>query len=161
MRKITITFGILALLGVLSIPVFAHGPFGGGRGWSGGPGDCWQDNRAGDDLTETQRTELNKLDQQFRSETAELRREIWSKSDELNMALDVSDPDPSKVKALHGEISRLKAKMAEHKIDHELKARSIAPKTEFARGPGRGYGRHMRGYGSSRGGGCGPGSCWN
>jgi zinc resistance-associated protein len=161
MKKITIASGILALLGVLAIPVFAHGPFGGGRGWSGGPGNCWQDNRAGDDLTEAQRAELNKLDQQFYTETAELRREIWSKSDELNMALDVSDPDPGKVKALHGEISQLKAKMAEHKIDYELKARRIAPKTEFARGPGRGYGWHMKGYGSSRGGGYGPGSCWN
>ena len=160
MRKLTITFGILALVGVLAIPVFAHGPFGGGRGWSGGHGNCWQGNPAAGNLTEEQRTQLNKLDEQFYNETAELRRQIWSKSDELHLALDASDLDPSKVKALQAELSGLKAKMAEQRIDYELKACSIAPKTEFARGPGRGYGRHMGGIGSFKGGGYGPGSCW-
>jgi zinc resistance-associated protein len=160
MRNLIVTFGILALVGILAVPVFAHGPYGGQSRWSGGPGYCWQDDPGDVELSQDQRNELSKLDQEFYNNTAELRRQIWNKSDELDVLLNTADPDPSKAKALQQEKSALKAKMAEQRIDYELKARKIAPESRFARGYGRGYGRHMRGQGP-QGGGYGPGSCWN
>lgn len=161
MKRIATVLGIVILVGALAIPVFAHGPFAGGRGWFGGPGSCWQGDRAVEDLSEDQRNQLSKLDETFFNETAELRREIWIKSDELNVLLNTADPDPAKVKAVHKEISDLKARMAEQRLDYELQARKIAPKGKYARGYGRGYGRHMKGSGPRWGGGHGPGSCWN
>ena len=122
---------------------------------------CWQDKPSDQNLTEDQRKELNKLDEAFFEQTAELRREIWVKSDELNLLMRKSDPDAEKAKALQRQISELRAKMAEQKLDYELKARKIAPERRFARGCGRGSSWHMKGCGSPRGGGFGPGSCWN
>lgn len=159
MRTFFVTFGILALVGVMAFPVFAHGPNDWHSRGSGGPGYCWQDNPGEAELSPDQRNELSKLDQEFYNNTAEVRRQIWNKSDELDVLLNTPDPDPSKAKALQQEISELKAKMAEQRMDYELTARKIAPEGA-ARGYGRGYGRHMRGHGP-RGGGYGPGSCWN
>ena len=161
MKRTATVIGIVILVGALAIPVFAHGRFGGGRGWSGGPGSCWQGETAYEALSEDQRNELSKLDETFFNETAELRREIWVKSDELNVFLNTADPDPVKAKALNKELSDLKAKMSEQRLDYELKARKVVPKGEFARGYGRGHGRHMKGHGPGWGGGYGPGSCWN
>jgi zinc resistance-associated protein len=161
MKRIAIVTGILILGAALTVPALARGPYGGGRGWSGGPGSCWQDTPSAQNLTEDQRNELNKLDEAFFEQTAELRREIWVKSDELNLLMRKSDPDAQKAQALQREISERRAKMAEQRLDHELKARKIAPERRFARGHGRGSGWHMKGYGSPRGGGFGPGSCWN
>jgi Spy/CpxP family protein refolding chaperone len=157
MKKITITFGILLLAGALAMPVFAHGPFGGGRGWSDGPGYCWRDNPSSSDMTDEQRAELGKLEEAFYNETGKLKREIWDKSDQIRAAMAVDSPDPGKVKAIQAEVSQLKAKMAEYRIDYELKARSIAPKSEFARG----YGRPSSRCGSFRGGSSGWGPCGN
>lgn len=156
MKKMMTLFGILTLVGMLASPAMARGPRGGGRGWDGGPGSCWKGGAAYEDLTEDQRNELNKLNQEFFDKTLNLRREIRTKSDEFKILLNAPDPDPAKVKTAHKEISRLKGQMAEHRIDHQLKARKIAPEGPFARGYGR---RHMKGFGS-RGGAYGPGACW-
>lgn len=159
MRKLSMTLGILVLIGVLAVPVFAWHS-GGWGGWMHGPGHFWQGGAQYGDLTEDQRNELDKLEQKFYDDTAKLRSETWTKSEEFDAELNRSDLDTKKVKALQKEISDLKAKMAEQMVDFELKARKIAPSTGYARGYGRGYGRHMRGYGPHRGG-YGPGSCGN
>ena len=149
MKKLVTTLGILVLVGVLAAPVFAYR--GGWGGWSRGPGSCWQDNGAYGNLTESQNAELDRLGQKFSNDTAKLRDEIWTKSEELNTLLNAADPDVKKVRALQKEITDLRAEMDRQRIDFELKARKITPNSGYARGYSRGYGRHMMGYGGGYG----------
>ncbi len=170
MKKALTIVGTVLLVAAIAIPVLAYGP-GWGRGhhmmgdWKGGPGYCWQYGRGYGNLTGEQRSQLDKLSQKFYDETAQLRNEIWSKSAELNTLLNSSNPDAEKAKALQKEISDLKAKLAQKRIDFRLEARKIGPELRFGRGYGRGYSSHMRGYGPGMGygghmGGYGPGACW-
>jgi len=171
MKKTLTIVGTMLLVAAIAIPVLAHGP-GWGKGrhmisdWKGGPGYCWQYGRGHENLTQEQRSQLDKLSQKFHDETAQIRNEIRSKSAELNTLLTSPNPDAEKAKALQKEISDLKAKLAQKRIDFRLEACKIAPELRFGRGYGRGYGSHMRGYGPGMGygghmGGYGPGACWN
>jgi zinc resistance-associated protein len=153
MKKLATISGIMILTFALTAPVFAY------RGGRGGSGYCWQDGGRGSALTEDQRTALNALEDKFYKETSDLRREIWGKSDALDMLMNTSEPDASKAKVIQKEISVLKAEMAEKKIDFELEANKIAPDGRYARGYGRGYGRPMKGCGRHDRG-YGPGPCW-
>lgn len=168
MKKVLTTLGILVLVGFLAAPVFAHRW---GRGGNyGGPGSCWSESGDYGNLTESQRAELEKLEQNFFNDTAKIRDEIRNKSAELNTMLNSPDPDAKKAQALQKEISNLKAKMSEQRVNFELEARKIAPNARFSRGQARGYGHRGHGYGmgyhhgqkgnyGQRGGGYGP--CWN
>jgi zinc resistance-associated protein len=147
MKKILMTVGILFMVGILAAPVFAHRWGRGGYGAYGGRGDgpCWVD---GGDISESQQVELDKLHEKFTNDTAKLREDIWNKSAELDTLLETSNPDAARVKSLQKEISDLKAKMADQRVDFELEARKIAPNARFGRGYGRGYGKgYGRGYG--------------
>lgn len=148
MRKVLTTLGILVLVGFLTAPVFAH-RYGGGKNYGGpGAGPCWFE---GEDLTDNQKAELDKLHQQFVDDTAKMREEIWNKSAELETALNAADPDAKKVRTLQREISALKAKMSELRINFELEARKIAPNARSGRGYSKGYGRgYGHGYGMGR-----------
>ena len=147
MKKVLTTLGILVLVGFLAAPVFAH-RYGGGKNYGGpGSGSCWYE---GGDLTDNQKAELEKLHQQYVDDTAKMREEIWNKSAELDTLLNSSNPDPKKAKDLQREISDLKTKMSDKRLDFELKARKIAPNARSGRGYGKGYGR---GYGHGHGGG--------
>ena len=148
MRKVLTTLGILVLVGFLTAPVFAH-RYGGGKNYGGpGAGPCWFE---GEDLTDNQKAELDKLHQQFVDDTAKMREEIWNKSAELETALNAADPDAKKVRTLQREISALKAKMSEQRVNFELEARKIAPNARSGRGYSKGYGRgYGHGYGMGR-----------
>jgi Spy/CpxP family protein refolding chaperone len=157
MRKILTIVGAVVLVAAIAIPVLAHGP-GWGRGHhmmgysEGGPGYCWQSGRGYDRLTDEQRSQLDKLYQRFYDETAQLRDEIWAKSEELNIVLSSPSPDAEKAKALQKEISDLRAKIAQERINLRLEERKIAPKGYYGRRYGRGYrGHHMRGHGPGTG----------
>ena len=162
MRKVLMTAGILLMVGILAAPVFAHRWGRGGYGAYGGAGNgpCWLE---GGDITESQQAEIDKLHEQFVNDTAKLREDIWNKSAELDTLIESPNPDATKVKALQKEINDLKAKMADQRVDFELKARQIAPNARVGRGYGRGYGmgphhgpygRHGMRYGQ------GYGPCW-
>ncbi|UCE81769.1 MAG: periplasmic heavy metal sensor [Deltaproteobacteria bacterium] len=176
MKKLATTLGILVLVAVLAAPVFAH-RWGKGESY-GGPGYCWRDSQQYGSLTESQRAELDKLEQNFFNDTAKLREEIWTKSAELNTMLNSANPDANKVRALQKDISNLRAKMSEKRVNFELEARKISPNARSGRGYGGGYGyrghhgphygHHGQYYGHHgpygyRGqtGGYGPGACWN
>jgi len=162
MRKILTILGVVVLVASIAIPVLAHGP-GWGRVrhmmgyWGGGPGNCGQYGRGYDRVTEEQRSQLDRLYQNFYDETAKLRDEIWAKSAELNALLSSPNPDAAKAKALQKEISDLRTKLAQERINFELEGRKIAPELRSGRGyqgrhmrghgHGMGYGRHMGGYG--------------
>jgi len=170
MKKTLTIIGTILLVAAIAAPVLAYGP-GRGKGrhmmgyWQGGPG-CGQYGRGYENLTEGQRSQLDRVHQKFYDETAQLRNEIWSKSAELNTLLNSANLDAEKAKALQNEISDLRAKMAQKRIDFELEVRKIAPEVRSGRGYGRGYRSDMRGYGPGMGygrhmGGYGPGARWN
>ena len=175
MKRVAVVIGIILLAGLIAYPVFAHGPgWGGGRGHhmmgnrGPGPGYCWQYGGGYANVTPEQQSKLDELYQNFYNETNNLKNEIWSKSRELNTLLDSPDPDIEKAKALQKEISDLRSKMAEKRLDFQLETRKINPDARFGAGYGKGYGRHMRGYGPRAGmgygklmGGYGQGPCWN
>lgn len=171
MKRFIIALGVALLVGVVAIPVLAHGP-GWGRGhhgmgyWRGGPGSCWDYGKGKDSLSDEQRTQLENLDKKFYDEVAQVREDIWSKSAELDRLLNSTNPDKDKARALQKEISGLKAKMAQERLSYELEARKINPDARYGMGYGRGYGHHMGGYGGGMMGrgwhkdGYGAGPCW-
>jgi Spy/CpxP family protein refolding chaperone len=123
----------------------------------GGPGYGCQYDRGYDKLTEEQRSKSDELYRKFYDETAKLRDEIWAKSAELDTLLNSANPDAAKAKALQKEISDLRARIAQERINFELEGQKIAPELRSGRGyqgrhmrghgHGMGYGRHMGGYG--------------
>jgi zinc resistance-associated protein len=159
MKRLLAALGILALVGVIAIPVLAHGP-GYGRGGhmmgygGGGAGYGPQYGGGSGNLTEEQATQLDKLHQKFYDDTAQLRTDIWAKSGEINTLLNTSNPDTGKLKALQKELIDLKGKMAQKRLDFDLETRKSNPD---ARGYGMGYGPHMRGGGPGMGYGPGMG----
>ena len=169
MKKLTIVLGSIMLLAAVAYPVFAQGP-GWGRGhhmWgygSGGPGYCWGYGPGQKDWTPEQLEKTDQLRQTFRDETRDLRGQIWEKSAEMERLMDSAEPDVDKLKALQKEVSNLRAKMAEKRMDFQLELRKIAPEETYAggygRGTKRGYGKgYGRGYGHGRGA-YGQGGCW-
>lgn len=104
-------------------------------------------------LTEEQRTKLTELDKKFYDETAEIRDNLWKKSNELNTLLDNKDPDIVKEKTLQKEISDLSPELDSKGLEYQVEARKIVPEARYGGGYGRGYRYHMRGYG--------PETYWN
>ncbi|MBW1681307.1 MAG: periplasmic heavy metal sensor [Deltaproteobacteria bacterium] len=153
MKKTLIVLGSLMLLAAVAYPVFAHGPgWGGGRhmtgpggygcpGWGRGYGGP-----AGEDVAA-----LGKLRQDFVEETRTLREEIRTKSNELDRLLATENPDEERVRSLHKDLSELRAKMADKRLEYRIRARKEAPEAGYAF-RGRGFGGPGRGMG--------PGACW-
>ncbi len=172
MKKILAGAGIIVLVAALAIPVLAQGP-GMGRGpmmQGYGPGGFEGHHGYGawdSKLTDEQKAELDKLHQKYFDDTASLRSQIVAKHSELNILMNTSNPDMQKARALQKDLSDLKAKMAQERLNLQFEVRKINPDARF----GMGYGRGMRGPGSGmggcgpgmgrRGGDFGPGHCWN
>jgi hypothetical protein len=169
MKKLTTTLGVLILIGVLVTPGLAHRW---SRGeWSGGQDYCWRGGGNDGTLTQSQRAELDKLEREFINDTAKLKDELWAASTELSTLLNSSpEPDAEKARALQRRISELRAKIDEHRIEFELRARKISPGALYAqrwRGHHGSYGhhgpyRHQGLYGHHwQSGGYGSSPCWN
>ena len=154
MRRLFAIVGSVALVAALAVPLFAHSP-GWGKGydimgyWGGGPGCCRGFGGGYDNLTEEQRSQLDTLHQKFYDATAPLKDQIRAKSGELNALLTSPSPDAEKARALQKEISDLRAKLAEERVNFEIEERKIAPGGY----DGRPYGWHMGSRGSR--------PCWN
>jgi zinc resistance-associated protein len=166
MKKWLFALGLVALVGLVAYPVMAHGPWGWGahpRGYMGaGPGYCWDRGAGDENLTDEQKDQLKSLHKAFRVETSPFRDKLWTKHAELNEVMNAPNPDPEKALGIQREINDLRARMAEARIKFELEARKINPDDRFGKRFGKGYGRHMRGYGDGPGvKGYGPGYCWN
>jgi Spy/CpxP family protein refolding chaperone len=84
-------------------------------------------NNQNTNLTEEQVAQLNDLQKKYYDETAELREQMWAKSNELNTILNNADPDTGKVKALQTEVNDLRAQMSNARIDYDLEAKKINP----------------------------------
>ena len=158
MKKALTIAIVFILVGALALPAFAHGKYWGRGHYQKGYGQVGPDSRCQYDrgsttLTEEQRDQMHKLHQEFRDQNNQLRNEIRSKADALNSVLNSAKPDAEKAKSLQQEISNLRAKMDQNRLDFELEARKIGPEIPL----GRGYtGAHRPPIsGHSRGG------CWN
>ncbi len=177
MKRILTIAGIMTLGVALALPVLAQGP-GWGRGQTapGGPEDCPYHSRGAGkwsgDLTDEQRNRLDELYQKFFDQTAQLRSQIGAKQLELNVLMNTSNPDVEKAKALQKDISELRGKMDQERLNLTMEERKIDPNARFGKGwgRGRGYGPHHMNYGRGigcgrglgrHGGGYGPGACWN
>jgi len=172
MKRFITILGILLLVGAIAAPVMARGP-GWGMGRQGGDpsGVCpgyggGNDDRGSEKLTDEQRTQLETLSQKFYDETAKIRTDLIAKGAELNILMNSSNADLEKAKALQKEISDLRAKLEQERLNHEFEVRKINPDARYGRGPGRGFGSQMRGQGyggmgyGRHMGGYGPGYCW-
>ena len=158
MKKAVTIIGALLLVAAIAFPVYARGQGRGkahhGMGYGKGSACyCWQHGKVYENLTEEQRSQLQELYQNFNDEKAQLRDEIRSRSAELNSLLNSPKSDAEKAKALQKEISDLRAKLAQKRVNFKLEVRKIAPDVQFGRKYSKGYGRNMKGRG--------PGRCWN
>ena len=160
MKRLTTVLGILVLVGALAVPVFAWGP-GWGRGhhmmgfWGSGPG---YGERSGN-LTSEQKNQLDALDRKYYDQAAELRNQMGTRSTELDSLLNGTNPDLEKAKALQKEISDLRAKLDESRLNYELEARKIVPDQRSGYSYSGGYGHRMGSYGQGMG--YGQGTCWD
>jgi zinc resistance-associated protein len=90
---------------------------------------------------------MDELQRNHYKDTSKLRGDLWAKSDQLDILLDSSNPDPGEVRALQKDISNLRAQLADKRLDLEIQSRKVAPDAGNRRGYARGYGQHMRGFG--------------
>ena len=149
MKRLIALLGFLLLVGVIAIPVLAHGP-GWGRGGSmmGGredrPGYRSMHGGTYGRMTEEKRNQLDKLHRKFHDETTDLRTEIRTKSGALNTLLSSSNPDAGEAKAMQKEISDLSAELSQARIQFALDERKINPDLRMGMGYGYPMGHHDR-----------------
>ena len=152
-NRVTKIIGIGFLVAALAVPAVVLA-----QGWGGrhmmdnrgmGPGSMMAYDRGYGTMTPEQRSQLDQLHRKFYDETADLRKDLWNKSFELNTILNGTDPDIEKIKTLNKEINDLSSKLNGKSLNHQLEARKVTPDSQF----GGGYG----GFRSSRMGGVGAG----
>jgi zinc resistance-associated protein len=121
-----------------------YGRHGSGMGYGhrGYRGDCRQDRDYEGDLTRDEIRQLDEAHAAFYKDTEELRDNIYDKEVDLNRELAGENLDKQKAAQLQKEISELRNKLDQKRLNHQIEIRKIAPNA------GRGW---MRGYGS-RGG---------
>ncbi len=159
MKRSIILLGIGILITTFVVSVYAHGPGRGrGGGYAMGGGyhmmDSWNGGDSGyREFTENERNAMEQLERRFYETTADPRNRLGSKEAELDALLNVRKPDFEKAKTVQREISALRARLEEKRVEYEIEARRIAPNRMSSY-----YDHHMDEYGSGRGTGAGP--CW-
>jgi len=91
-----------------------------GHGWSDHGKATWKKT-----LTDEQKTELGKLHEALKKETAGVKDELRAKRDAARAAVAGDNPDREALGALTGEIAGLEKKLMDAKYGHMIKVRSI------------------------------------
>ena len=125
---------------------YGHQGSGMGYGHQGYRDDSRSDRDYEGDLTRDEIRQLDEANEAFYKNTEELRYKLDDKAVDLSRELAGENPDKQKAAKLQKEISELRSKLDQQRLDHQIETRKIAPNA------GRGW---MRGYGA-RGG----ESCW-
>ncbi len=165
MRRNTLIFaGIALIVSVAAITAFAHGPVG-NWGYGGHMMGYWDRGPGYGNLTDDQRNQIETLNRKFFDQTADIRSRLEAKSSELDALLYAQNPDRANIESVQREISDLRSKLDQKRIDYELELRKIDPNaTDGYYGHhmgGYGYGHHMGGSGHMMGYGYGGhGNCW-
>lgn len=95
-------------------------------------------------LNEEDYAKLEKAREKFFDQTRELRRELDEKRFALEKEWARENPDTAKIKALQGDIAKLRSEFDAKRVEHQLEVRKMMPETVR----GRNY------AGGSRGGYC-------
>lgn len=160
--KTNITSRVLMVLTVVAVIGFGayafaswgmgydhHGQGHHGSGWHhGGQGGSGHGYMMGD-LSDDEIEKMENERKAFFKATENLRQDLYAKELELKTELYKENPDTQKAAKLQKEISNLKAKLDQERIDHLIKMRKINPNA------GRRFmGSGPMGYGPSYGGYC-------
>jgi hypothetical protein len=127
-----------------------------GWGQGGGPGYGWKA-----PLSEEQANKMNELREKHWEETRQLKRNLFSKRQELWRHYSQEKPDPEVIGKLEKELFDMGSQLREKRFAFRQEARKIAPEAWAGGwgGPkgGRGWRGHHMGGGWS---GCGTGHGW-
>jgi zinc resistance-associated protein len=140
---------VLAL--ALTVGLAASSWAGPGHGGMGGGMGCGM--MGGMNLSPEQAGKLFDLKEKFRSDTAQVRKQMIIKGAELAALWKAENPDEKAITAKQKELNALRGQMQEKSVPFRLEARKIAP--QLAKAFGHGMGGGMGGHG----GGMGPGGC--
>ena len=153
-RKIIAILAVVALVGFGSYAFADRGGRYGDRGYGHGYGMDYGRHGSGmgyghrgyrdyeGDLTRDEIRQLDEAHAAFYKDTEELRYKLDDKEVDLYRELASENLDKQKAAQLQKEISELRSKLDQKRLNHQIETRKIAPNA------GRGW---MRGYGS-RGG---------
>ncbi len=131
---------IASLLSVLGLSLGAVD-----SAWAQGGWGCTNAN-----LSPEQSAQLFDLRQQFRNDTAGLRKQMMVKRTELAALWQSATPDQNQIQAKQQEINSLRDQLQAKRTAFRLQNQQICP--QAGTGMGRGFGRGM-----AMGGGCGQG----
>lgn len=173
------TAATVALMGILLFGLTVYANAGRGKGqkqhWQNASADPRSGGRGGwcleTDLTDEQRRQLTELRQAHFTATAPLRQEIRATHLALRAELAKAEPDAEAARTLQDNLSALRARMDQKRLEHHLAVRKIAPTAgQGAFMPGHHRGDAARGADGwhARGGGrdwkdrrgAGAGTCW-
>lgn len=144
-KKLFISTILAFLICAIAYPVLARGPAM-GRGNNPAYGEPYSNYAPQPNLTEEQSAGMDQVHNKFYDETVQIRNELGSKSLELNNLLRASNPDVTKLKVLQKEVSDLRAKLSEKRLEFDLEARKIVPEGyQYGMGYGRGHSPFMQG----------------
>lgn len=158
-RTLILSLATVAVLAIAAVSFagngrwYGHGMMGGygpGYGMMNGYGQA-------SNLTDEQRTALEKTAQAYAAKVEPLRADLYAKNLELAAELAKTTPDQSRITALTGEVNALQGKL----FTEQTAFRATLAKDYGIRGfgPGMGGGFHMGpGYGMMANG-FGPGNC--
>jgi len=171
MKKLAVILGIALTTAAFALPAYVMGGGMGGGGMMGNWGSGLMDwFRNGQNRSEyagpaaEERQQIGALDRQHQEDTAYLKYQIETKEKEMDALLNSTKPDMAKVKALHKDISDLKAESGQEQRRYELETGRMNPgygsNNSDGRGSygrpgdrsngGMGYGGPMGGYGRGR-----------
>ena len=145
MKRYSKLFTLTALLVALTVPAMAHGPWWGGRGQDNdcpryergqGWGGCQYDNSWQDNLTDDQKAQLKKVNDEFFNKTSSLRDEMIQKRLEMKKLMNSDKPDETKIWDTQKQISALKGQLDQERIRHQLSIKKIVPDAKFGAGRG-------------------------
>ncbi len=157
-KKMTVAAVVSTIVLFVASLAMAHGP--GRGGWRGGGMGMGfgQQYLSALDLTQEQRSEMNRLRSQFLNETAELRGKLMVKKIELRALISNPEAKSEEIIAKKREILKIRTEFAEKRIAHQARMRTVLTKEQLGQigdwGFGRGYGRgwkHGRGWGQGHG----------
>ncbi|MCU0576042.1 MAG: periplasmic heavy metal sensor [Desulfobacterota bacterium] len=145
MKRYGLALAMVAIMLAAALPVMAFGPRcgqgpDGPRFEKGQPaGGCPFYDYQSSNLTDDQKAQLKKLDDEFYKKTSPIRDEMRQGKREMNTLLSSDKPDEAKIWATHKRVSSLKDQLEQERIRHQLNVKKVVPDAKF--GPGKGMSR--------------------
>jgi Spy/CpxP family protein refolding chaperone len=147
-KRYSIVLTAIAIMIAISIPLFAHGPWGGHEGgnpdnprYEMGSGNFWcpHYNLQNEKLSEAQRTQLMQINEKYTKDTATMRKQLQEKRQEMRSLLDSPNPDETKILDLQKQTARLRDQLDQEWIKYNLNIKKIAPDAKIGQAWRNGY----------------------